>query len=316
MIIFLQIIAGLALLTAGGEGLVRGSVALAKNLGIPTIFVGLTVVSVGTSAPELFISIHAVLKGLPDIALGNVIGSNIANILLVMGAAAVVSTVNCPPQTVKRDGMIMFLVTVMMVVFCIDGAVTQTEGFILLAVMMLYLLNMFRIARKGEDKELVEELEEETQFEYPLWQAGLFVIAGGGSLVLGADILVDGATALATALGVPESVIALTIVAIGTSAPELVTAMVAAYHRHGDIVIGNVVGSNIFNIFLVLGTASLITGVPVAERFLDFDLWIMLAVTLLLIPVMLSSKKVTRIEGSVFLGFFALYTTYLYWTTI
>ncbi|MBN67341.1 MAG: sodium:calcium antiporter [Rickettsiales bacterium] len=312
MLIALQIIGGLLMLVAGGEALVRGAVSIARALGIPIIVIGLTIVSLGTSAPEMVISVHASLSGHPDIALGNVIGSNIANVLLVLGATALIYPVTVEPDMIRRDGMLMVLVTVLLVIFMATGVLTRLEGGIFLAVMAGYLFYLWRTVRSGKNKELVEELKEETDVHYPTWLACVMLAAGLGLLMLGADILVGGASDFARILGVTEGVIGLTIVAVGTSAPELVTCVVAAYRRHSDIAIGNVVGSNLFNIFAVLGVASVIAPIPVSPQFWEVDIWIAVAVSLILLPIMLTGKTVSRLEGGLLLAGYIAYTLYQY----
>lgn len=308
----LQIIGGLLMLVAGGEGLVRGSVSVAKKLGIPVIIIGLTIVSLGTSAPEMFISILATLEGHPDIALGNVIGSNIANILLVLSITALIYPVATNPEVTKRDGMLMVLVSVIMLVFMTDYVITRYEGILLLTITVLYLFDIFRRARRGSDPEVLQEFEEETEFDYPTWLSILLLFGGIGLLVAGADSLVDGASDLAKMLGVSEGVIGATIVAVGTSAPELVTCCVAAYRRHSDIAVGNVVGSNLFNIAAVLGVAATTAPMAVNPQFMEVDIWIMLVASTLLLPLMMSGKRISRVEGGVMLFWYLMYIVYQY----
>lgn len=312
MLIALEIIGGLLMLVAGGEALVRGSVSLAKKAGIPVVIIGLTIVSLGTSAPEMVISILATLEGHPDIALGNVIGSNIANILLVLGVTALIYPVATNPDVTKRDGILMVLVSVILLIFMADGEISRLEGLIFLAIMVGYGMNMFSRARKKNAPEIVEEFEEETAFEYPLALALPMLAAGFALLIVGADMLVGGASEFARMLGVTEGVIGATVVAVGTSAPELVTCVVAAYRRHADIALGNVVGSNFFNIVAVLGVASATAPIAVSEQFLNADIWIMLAVSTLLIPLMITGKQVSRLEGGIMFFWYLLYIGYQY----
>ena len=312
MLIALQIIGGLLMLVLGGESLVRGSVSVAKSLGIPVIIIGLTIVSLGTSAPEMVISIMATTEGHPDIALGNVIGSNIANILLVLAVTALVYPVRTNPEVTKRDGILMVMVSVILLMFMNNGEISRFEGVLLLAILVGYLLNLFRRAKVEQDPEILEEFEEETQTQYPMILSLIMVGAGFALLVLGADFLVDGASDLARMFAVSEGVIGATIVAIGTSAPELVTCVVAAYRKHSDIAVGNVVGSNLFNIAAVLGVAALVTPIAVDEQFMQVDIWVMLVASTLLIPLMMSDKKVSRVEGGVMLVWYILYIGYQY----
>lgn len=312
MLIAAQIIVGLLLLVAGGEFLVKGAVALAKRFGIPTIIVGLTVVSLGTSAPEMVVSIMATLRGAPDIALGNVIGSNIANVLLVLGMTAIVYPVVADPKTAKTDGVFMVLISIILLLMMQGGVIGRIEGGLLVTIMVIYLLHLRSMVKRGDGADIIEELEEETAYEAPLWKAALLTVGGIALLVVGAEILVGGASELARLLGVSEAVIGLTIIAMGTSAPELMTCVVAAYRKHSDIALGNIIGSNIFNILAVLGVASFIHPIDVNPMLLDVDVWVMLAASVILVPMMLTDRKISRFEGSLFLGCYIGYIIYQY----
>lgn len=314
MLIAAHIIGGLLLLVAGGEGLVKGAVALAKKLGIPIIIVGLTVVSLGTSAPEMVVSIMATLRGSPDIAIGNVVGSNIANILLVLGMTAIVYPVMADPKTAKTDGVLMVLMTVILLLMMQGGIIGRIEGGLLVTIMVIYLLHLRSMVKRGDSDDIAEELEEETSFEAPLWKALLLTAGGIVLLVIGAETLVTGASALARQFGISESVIGLTIVAIGTSAPELMTSVVAAYRKHSDIALGNIIGSNIFNILAVLGVASLIQPIAVNPVLMEVDVWVMLAASVILVPLMLTDRKISRFEGILFFGCYIGYMVYQYLT--
>ncbi len=308
----LQIVGGLLMLIAGGEGLVRGAVSVANRLSIPVVVIGLTIVAMGTSAPEMVVSIMAVLEGHPDIALGNVIGSNIANVLLVLGVTALIYPIKTNPDITKRDGILMVLVSVLMFVFMSNNIVSRLEGIVLLAILVGYLANMFRLSRRKAAPEILQEFEEETQYDYG-WLLSLALLSAGFVLLIfGADILVDGASDMARAFGVSEGVIAATIVAIGTSAPELVTCGVAAYRRHSDIAVGNVIGSNLFNICAVLAAAAIVHPVSVLQQFLEGDIFVMLVSSTLLIPLMMSDKKISRTEGGVMFSWYILYILYQY----
>lgn len=312
MLIALQIIGGLLMLVGGGEALVRGAVSIAKKAGIPIVIIGLTIVALGTSAPEMVISVLAVLEGYPDIALGNVIGSNIANILLVLAVTALIYPVATNPEVTKKDGMLMVLLSVVMLLFMIDREISRLEGMVLLGCMVAYLGHTFYRSRKESAPEIIEEFEEEASFDYALPAALLFIVIGFGLLIIGAEILVKGASEFARILGVSEAVIGSTIVAVGTSAPELFTCVIAAYRKHSDIAVGNVVGSNLFNIFAVLGVASVTAPMSVHEQFLNADIWIMLVASTLLIPLMLSGKRISRTEGGVMFTWYLLYIGYQY----
>ncbi len=316
MLIAAQIIGGLLLLVGGGEALVRGAVSLAKTLSIPTIVIGLTVVSFGTSAPELVVSIHASLTGHPDIAIGNVLGSNIANILLVLGPTAIIYPIVCKPELIRRELLLMLIVSAVLVVFCLDGEIQRYEGILFLIVLVLYYYDLYRNAKDPGDPELEHEIDEEIDANLPLLKALPLSLAAVAMLVLGADLLVEGASEFARILGISEGVIALTVIALGTSAPELVTSIVAAYHKHNDIAIGNVIGSNLFNMFGVIGVAATILPIPVSEQFRNFDIWVMMLVALILLPVMRTGFKIDRMEGGLFLLAYVGYTYYQYHSLI
>lgn len=306
MLAFLYIIGGLVLLVAGGEALVKGAVAFARNLGISAVVIGLTVVAFSTSAPELFISIEAAAAH-PDIAIGNVLGSNIANILLVVGATAIIVPVATHRRLAKRDGTVMMAATLLLCFMFYDGMVSRVDGLLLLAGVVAYTLYTIRDARQGNDPDLVENMQEETDVHMPTPKALAFSIGGMVLLAVGSDVLVEGAVMLARTFGLAEAVIGATIVAVGTSTPELVTSLVAAFRRHGDIGLANVVGSNIFNIMAVLGGATLAATLPVAPHFLSIDVPLMAGVTALFFVAMLALKQFGRAAGVLMLCSYLAY---------
>jgi cation:H+ antiporter len=311
MLALLQIIGGLILLVGGGELLVRGAVAIAKNLGITTIVIGLTVVAFGTSAPETFISIQAALSNHPDIAIGNVIGSNIANILLVVGTTAIIAPVVIHKQLARRDGTVMLCMGILMVIVAMNGRIGSFEGMILLLLITAYTLHTIRDVKENRaDTSLLENIEEETAVEMASGKAVLYCLGGVVLLSGGSHILIEGSVWLATYMGLSEAVIGATIIAVGGSTPELVTSVVAAIRRHGDIGLANVVGSNIFNSSAVLGFAALASPLSVAEQFREVDFWVMLLVTALFLVFMLVRKEIGRFSGMTML---AGYLVYLGW---
>ncbi len=316
MISLVQVIGGLVLLVAGGESLVRGAVGFANALGVPALVIGLTIVSFGTSAPEMVISLQAVLTGHPDISLGNIIGSNIANILLVLGATAIVYPIAVDAKLVRRDTPLMLGATVLFMFFCNGGMLARYEATIFLIIIVLYTLHIFRSVKRGDEAELAEELEEGTSVEMSIWKAGIFIGTGALLLILGSDVLVDGSVTLARTIGVPEAVIGLTILAVGSSAPEMVTCLVAAYRKHADIALGNIVGSNLFNITVIGGTAAMVKPIPVADQFIQTDNWIMLGVTMVLISFMLTGRKITRAEGVILFTGYVAYSGWLYYNSL
>ncbi|MCH2395080.1 calcium/sodium antiporter [Oceanibaculum sp.] len=310
---FGMVAAGLLLLFLGGEGLVRGSVAIATRLGISKLVVGMVIVGFGTSAPELVVSLQAALAGSPDIALGNVVGSNIANILLILGIAALLSPLGNSDGGIKREALVMLLAATALVAALWYGEITRLIGFALLAGLALHLALAFLKERKSradiaEGSAYEHEADEVSDVPLKLPIAIIATLAGLGLLVVGAELMVEGATAIARDFGVSEAVIGLTIVAVGTSLPELATAIVAAIRRHSDVVLANIVGSNIFNVLAILGITATIAPIGVSERFLLIDGPIMLAITLLAFLVLLRARTVGRVIGS---GFLMLYIGYI-----
>ena len=318
----LLILPGLVLLIAGGEWLVRGASRLAAALGVSPIVIGLSVVAFGTSAPELAVSVLSAFKGQPDIAVGNVVGSNIVNILLILGLSAVVAPLAIHFRLIKFEVPFMIFVSLLFLGLCYDGKLSRLDGVVLVVIFVGYLYWMGRTAR--EEPEMQEELKEELQ-EYEQFvriakpsvgafaMMGLLIVGGLAGLVVGSEWLIRGAVSLARALGVSELVIGLTIVAAGTSLPELATSVIASLRGERDISVGNVVGSNIFNILSVLGISTVVSpqGLSVAPAVLHFDGWVMLAVAIACLPVFFNGFEINRWEGALFVGYYIAYVTYL-----
>ncbi|QDG51777.1 calcium/sodium antiporter [Persicimonas caeni] len=312
----LLFVVGLVLLYFGAEFLVAGASAVALRLGITPLVVGLTVVAFGTSAPELLVCLMAAFKGTDDISVGNIIGSNIANIALILGCASLVRPLEVHVQAVRREFPVMVVASIMMVLVAFDGTITRLEGGILAISMVFYLVFAFFAAQKGGDVDVegLDELEE-ADTEAPAL-ADMAKIAGGIlGLAGGAYLMVESATVIAKAIGIPELVIGITVVAFGTSLPELATSLVAAYRNESDISVGNVIGSNIFNIFLVLGLSSIVVPIAVGQAAIDFDLWIMLGVALGIWPILRTGHRVSRLEGAFMLAFYVGYVVYLFMRT-
>lgn len=301
------VIAGLGLLLAAGDLLVRGAVALSLRMGIPILIVGLTVVAFGTSAPELLISINAALSGVPDIAIGNVVGSNIANVLMVLGVPAVISTIHAMGNGSQRSFLQMLAASVLLIGLAALGPLHYWHAAVLLAVFGLIMTDMFRVA-KASPASVVEEVEE-LGGHVPSGRMWLYLIAGVIGLPLGAHLLIEGAVGISRGLGISEAVIGLTMVAIGTSLPELSTTVAAALRGQADVAIGNVIGSNLFNILLILGVTSIFGPIPVGPEFMTRDLWVMLGCSLLLVPFVMRGMTMGRVTGAVFL---LLYAGYMY----
>ena len=298
------VILGLILLMGGAEFFVRGAVAIAAKLKIPTLIIGLTIVALGTSVPEFVVSLKSALSGNAGISVGNVIGSNIANVLLVLGASAFIYPTVCDGKAFYRDFSFLFMVTLVFAFFVVNGKLVNWNGWVMLAMLVLFVLYNYHNSKEDSNTEveLPSQLMDKGWFKV-LCVATLGLVA----IVFGADMLVYGAVEIAKILGMSEAVIGVTIVAIGTSAPELATSCVAAFRKQNGIALGNVVGSNIWNIVFIMGATSVITDVKVADQFILFDLWVMLFATFMLLPIMMFKNKITRTEGLFMLLCFGAY---------
>ena len=307
MMTYLLLIVGLVLLVGGAELLVKGASRIAAGFGISPLIIGLTVVAFGTSAPEMAISVSSALKGEADIAVGNVLGSNIFNVLFILGVAALISPLLVSKQLVRIDVPVMVAVSILAYVVSIDGRITFGEGAVLFAGILSYVVMLIRIARRtGEAGEAVEQSKH--------WAIDTgFMVVGLALLVLGSRWLVTAAITIAEAMGVSELVIGLTIVAAGTSLPEVATSIIATIRGQRDIAVGNVVGSNIFNILAVLGLTAMVApgGLPVSEAAINFDYPVMLAVAVACLPIFFVGYSIARWEGALFLGYYVAYTLYL-----
>jgi len=307
---FLLTVLGLGILLIGGELTLRGAIGLAKLLGVSAAMIGLTVVAFGTSAPELVVSLEATLDGSPDIAIGNVIGSNIANILLVLGVGALIAPLICDPGAVRRDGTAMMASMILLVGLGLTGVINAWQGALMIVALIGFITWSYRVDRRNGTavSELhAREVEETMGVPTATWLVLLYVVVGLVALVGGAKLLVDGAIGVARAAGISESVIALSLVAVGTSLPELAATAVAACRRHTDVAVGNVLGSNLFNVMLILGTASMVAPMPIAEEFVRVDLWVMLGAGIVLLPVMITGWKISRNEGILLLMLYVAY---------
>ncbi len=302
----LLVVGGLALLVIAGDLLVRGAVNLALRLGIPALIVGLTVVAFGTSAPELLVSVQAVLRDAPEIAIGNVVGSNIANILLVLGLPAIFYAMRTDGQDTRRSYVTMLAASGLFIGLSFLGPIRWPHALVLLAGLTLMLWDNYRSAQAHRAAESEAELEG-VDFGMTKLKIALFLTAGLIGLPIGADLLVDGAVNIARDLGVTEAVIGLTLVAIGTSLPELATTVMAAIRREADVALGNVIGSNVFNLLGIIGIAGLVGAIPVGEDFLQMDLWVMLAASLVILPFVFRKWPISRLWGLVFTGLYVAY---------
>ncbi|MDI6802534.1 MAG: calcium/sodium antiporter [Bacteroidota bacterium] len=308
---------GLVLLIIGADLLVRGASRIATLVGVSPLVIGLTVVAYGTSAPELAVGIHSAYIDRPDLILGTVIGSNIFNILLILGISAIITPLIVKQQLIKIDVPLMIGISVLAWILSLDGKINRTDGIILFFIVIVYTVFSIRQSRK-ESKATREEYEKEFGIEKNKKQSPLIlqiflILFGGALLILGSNFLVEGAVELAKYFGISELVIGLTIVAAGTSLPEVATSVVAAIKGEKDIAVGNVVGSNIFNILSVLGLTSIVApnGISVSPAALNFDIPIMIAVAIACLPIFFTGNSISRWEGAVFFGYYIAYILYL-----
>lgn len=306
----LSIAAGLLLLFLGGEGVVRGAVALAERFNVSPLVIGLTIVGFGTSLPEFVVTLNAALIGSTGIAVGNVIGSNMANMMLILGIAALICPIHVDPTAIRRDGLFMVAVTAAFVLTGMGGSIGWIQGLSFVALLAVYVCySLWRDARTNGALAALrrEEAAELSGIPESLPLMIVVTLVGFAALVLGAELLVSGATRLALAAGIPEEVIGLTLVAVGTSLPELATSIVAAYRGHSDVCLGNILGSNVFNLLGIFGVVAIVTPVEFAERIVGFDLWALLIVSVLLVPFMMSGGRINRLEGGLLLGAYTAY---------
>jgi len=308
--ILIFLVLGLVALFIGAEGLIRGSSALALKIGITPLVVGLTVVAFGTSTPELVVSLKAALIGNSSISLGNIVGSNIANIALILGISAIIRPLDVHANIIRREIPIMIGISILLVLLLIDGELGLVDGIIFVLGIVIYTIVNITMARKEKNAEVDKEFKEglKTGLGVPV---SIIMIAGGlGLMILGANLFVNSSIAVAKAIGVSDAIIGLTIVAVGTSLPELITSVVAAYKNESDIAIGNVVGSNIFNILGILGITALIISVSSSGiNYIDFGA--MLFAALILLPLSKTGFRITRLEGLFLVLGYAAYIYYL-----
>ena len=311
---FLLLLVGIVILIIAGDWMVRGAAALARHWGVPSLIVGLTIVAFGTSAPELVVGVQSVLKGAGDLAAGNVIGSNIANVLLALGLPALIMAIPTNMAGVARNSLIAIFATVLFIVLAFTASahtMGTLQGAILFGGILAYLGYMFRLARSGAADPILDEMTEIDEGKDGLPTNVLlslgFVIVGIIGLVLGGKLIVDNAVIIAQAMNISNAVIGLTIVAIGTSLPEIATVIVASYRGHSEVAIGNVLGSNVFNIFAVMGASALAGPVQIDDKLLTFDVWVMLASSAALLLFVLRREPIGKMVGVAFLVGYILY---------
>ncbi len=273
---------GLLLLFFAADFMIRGAVATARRLNISPHVIGLTVIAFGTSAPELLVSVKAAMNGSPGIAIGNVVGSNIANILLMIGTVGILAPFLCKGASLRRDAMALAAATILFVALMMSGHLERPHGIIMVVSLVAFFVYSYWDDRRrgsGEDSLAAKEVEEIDNVPSDLWRSVLYTILGLIGVMIGAELLVEGAIAIAISAGISETVIGITLVAIGTSMPELATTLVAAIRRHSDVALGNIIGSNIFNTLGILGVVAIVQPIPVPPEILSIDLWIMVFVT-------------------------------------
>jgi cation:H+ antiporter len=306
---YLKIFLGFVFLLGSADILVRGAVGLARRLEISPLVIGMTIIAFGTSAPELLVSMDAALAGSSAMAIGNVVGSNMANMLLILGAAALFMPISIKPFALMHDSIMLLVASALFAWFCLSGPIGGWQGAVLIVLLVTFLTRAYlRESREGGvsaeiHAEEVKDFEGLTSLRL-IWMA---ILAGMAGVVYGADLLVDGGVELARTFGVAEEVIGLTVLAFGTSLPELAASVVAAMRGHTEVALGNVVGSNLFNVLAVIGSVALVTPLQVPAQVLDFDLWVMLAVTLVLMPYLMGGWRIGRATAIIFLGVYGAY---------
>ena len=312
---YVYALGGFVLLFGGAEWLVRGALTISKRYRVSPLLIGMTVVAFCTSAPELVVSVTAAIEGRSDIALGNIVGSNIFNILGVLGAAALIAPIAVRPSELKRDTATMIGAALALAIAMQFGELTRAMGLLFAAALVAYIWISYRSERSNPDCPSAE-LHRLESVEIPssdsIVRGIALVVVGLGCLVIGSRLLIIGATEIALLMGISEAVVGLTLVAIGTSLPELATSVVAAIRRHSDVAVGNVVGSNIFNILGILGISSLIKPVEVADQMARVDVWVMVAVSVGLAPFLLMRGRIGRVAGGAFLALYVAYTAFLF----
>ncbi|KAA3638701.1 MAG: sodium:calcium antiporter [Proteobacteria bacterium] len=298
------LLCGIGLLAVGGEALIRGALGLAERLAVSPLLTGLVIVGFGTSMPELVVSVDAVRSGQPDIAIGNVVGSNIGNVLLVLGLCAVITPLTVTPLSLRRDALSVIAVSLLFIMLTHNGLLSRLDALIFLVILVLYLLwaywsewfeaTLSATVYKAES-EVLEKVPKSLAWSISAVVIGLIL------MITGSQVLLKGAVGMAHAFAVSEAVIGLTLVAVGTSLPELSISVIAAIRGHADVAVGNILGSNMFNLLAILGVSALIQPMKVTERVLDFDQWVMLGAAVLLLIFLWSGRRLNRLEGGLLL---------------
>lgn len=301
------ILAGILLLTAGGEAVVKGALAAARRMGVSPLLAGIVIVGIGTSSPELVVSVNAALTSQPDIAVGNVVGSNISNVMLILGLSALILPLMTTRAALMRDGMAMIAGSGLMIVLIAGGALGRLDALLLLLALTAYLVCAYRTERVDPQPEQASAAAASPDFPGGAPGIGLALLGGLGLLIVGSHLLLEGAVAVAQGFGISEAVIGLTLVAVGTSLPELAVSLLAVIRRQADVAVGNILGSNIFNVLGILGVAAFLQPLEMARRIVVFDQWVMLASSALLLLFLFSGLRINRIEAAVLLGGYIAY---------
>ncbi|KAA3649637.1 MAG: sodium:calcium antiporter [Bacteroidetes bacterium] len=311
---YLLLVTGFVVLILGGEFLVRGAVSLALKLNISPLVVGMTIVSFGTSAPELLVSIEAAITGHPDVSMGAVVGSNISNISLVLGLTVLIFPISISKNTLKIDWPLMMVASILLYILCLDGVIDFKEGILFIAILASFTAWLFiKSRKKGEIVNADLDIDVEQSVKTNIWRDLLFLFLGFTGLFYGADWLIGSVVEIATNHGISEKLISVTVVAFGTSLPELVTSCMAAFRKETDISIGNLIGSNLFNILAILGITSLIEPIAVSDSINHFDMYYMLGISLLVFPLMYFGRKVGRLKGLLLVS---VYIIYIYFSIV
>lgn len=311
---FLQILAGLALLAAGGDALIRGAVGAADRLGVSPLFTGLVLVGFGTSLPELVTSIMASMTGAPGIVVGNVLGSNVANILLILGVTATIMAIPADPKAFRRDGPMLAGATIICILIALTGSYGRIAGFLFVTSLIAYLFYTYRTESLSPDASAEIHAEEAALVTPPRTSLPVLLLltaAGMAMIIVGAQWTVTGSISVARGFGVPETVIGLTLIAIGTSLPELATSVAAALRRHTDVAFGNIIGSNLFNILGILGLTALVQPVAIPGPVLLYDIWVFGAATALMLYFAFTNNRISRREGAFFVALYVAYMAFL-----
>lgn len=315
----LYLMLGIALLTAGGESLIRGALGISRRIGVSPLLSGIVIVGFGTSMPEMAVSVDAALSGLPEIAIGNVVGSNVANVLLILGLCAVITPLSVTPKALGRDALVVILSSLLFIGLAWNSGLVKYDGLLLLMTLAGYLIWAYWSEKDSSTpSEAMHKSEEAEIHAVPkslAWSTGATVL-GLALLIAGSQLLLKGAVGIAQIMGVSEAVIGLTLVAVGTSLPELTISVVAALRRHADVAVGNILGSNIFNLLGILGVSAFVQPLRVSGRIADFDQWVMLGVAALLFAFLYTGRCLSRLEGGILLGGYVAYVIASYTTVV